>query len=163
MWISSINTLQFDTQNQPSQQHTIYKEVQFSCSVVSDSLWSHGLQHTRLPCPSSIPGAYSNSCPLSQWYHPTILSSVVSFSSCLQACPASGSFPVSQFFTSGSQSLGVSASASFLPMNTQGLFPLGFIVLISMRSKGLSRASPPQFKSMRSSALNPTLSSIHDC
>ena len=138
MWISSINTLQFNTQNQPSQQHTIYKEVQFSCSVVSDSLWSHGLQHTRLPCPSSIPGAYSNSCPLSQWYHPTILSSVVPFSSCLQAFPASGSFPVSQFFTSGGQSLGVSASASFLPMNTQDWLSLGLPGLISLQSKGLS-------------------------
>jgi len=90
--------------------------VQFSCSVVSDSLWPHGLQHTRLPCLSPIPGVCSNSCPLSQWCHPNISSSVIPFSLCLQSFPASGSFPMSQFFTSGSQSIGVSASASILPM-----------------------------------------------
>ena len=91
--------------------------VQFSCSVVSDSLWPHGLQHTRPPCPSPTPRVYSNSCPSSSWCHPTILSSVVPFSSCLQSFPASGSFPVSLFFTSGGQIIGVSASASVLPMN----------------------------------------------
>ena len=91
--------------------------VQFSHSVVSDSLWSHGLQHTRFPCPSPTPGAYSNSCLLSQWCHPSISSSVVTFSSDLQFFPASGSFPMSQF-TSGGQSIGVSASASVFPMNT---------------------------------------------
>ena len=85
--------------------------VQFSCSVVSDSLRPHGLQHARLPCPSPTPRVCSNSCPLSWWYHPTITSSIVAFSSCLQSFPASGSFPVSQFFTSGGQSIGVSASA----------------------------------------------------
>ena len=105
---------------------------------MSDSLWSHGLQYTRLPCPSTTPGAYLNSCPLSQWCHPTISSSVVPFSSCLQAFPASGSFPVSQFFTSGGQSLGVSASTSVLPVNIQDWLSLGLTGLISLQSKGLS-------------------------
>ena len=116
-----------------------FNSVQFSHSVVSDSLWPHGLQHTRLPCPSPTPGAYSNSCSLSQWYHPTISSSVISFSSCLQSFPASGSFPLSQFFTSGGQSIGVSASASVLPMNIQAWFPLGLTGLIALQSKGLSK------------------------
>ena len=99
--------------------------VYFSCSVVSDSLRLHGLQYTRPPCPSPTPGAYSNSGPLSQWCHPTISSSVIPFSSRLQSFPVSGSFPMSQFFTSGGQSIGVSASASVLPMNSQDWFPLG--------------------------------------
>ena len=103
---------------------------------MSDSLWPHGLPHTRLPCPSATPGACSNSCPLSQWRHPTISSSVIPFSACLQSCPASGSFPVSQFFASGGQSIG--ASASVLPMNVQEWFPLGLTGLISLQSKGLS-------------------------
>ena len=94
-------------------------QVQFSCSVVSISLQPHGLQHTRLPCPSPTPTACSNSCPSSRWCHPTISSSVVPFSSCLQTFPASGSFPRSQFFTSGGQSIGISASASVLPMKIQ--------------------------------------------
>ena len=102
----------------------------FSCSVVSDSLWSHGLQHTRLPCPSPSPGACSNSCPLSQWCHPTILSSVVPFSSCLKSFPASGSFLMNRLFPSGGQSIGASASASVLPMNIQDWFPLGLTGLI---------------------------------
>ena len=93
--------------------------VQFSSSVMSNSLQPHGLQHPRLPCPSPPPGAYSNPCPLSRWCHPTISSSVVPFSSCPQSLPASGSFLMSQFFTWGGQSIGVSASASVLPMNTQ--------------------------------------------
>ena len=113
--------------------------VQFSCSVVSNSLWPHGLQHTRLLCPLPTPGAYSNSCPLSQWCHPTISSSVIPFSSCLQSFPASGSFQVSQFFTSDGQSAGVSASTSILPMNIQDWFPLGWTGWISLQSKGLSR------------------------
>ena len=112
---------------------------QFSHSVVSDSLWPHGLQHTRLPCPSPTPGAYSNSCPLCQWCHPTVSSSVIPLSSCLQSFPASGSLPVSQFFTSGGQSIGVSASTSVLPMNIQDWFPLGWTGWISLLSKGLSR------------------------
>ena len=101
--------------------------VQFSCPVVSDSLWLHGLQPARFPCPLPTPVACSNSCPSLQWCHPTILSSVVPFSSHLQSFPASGSFPMSQFFASGSQSIGVSASASVLPMNIQDWFPLGLI------------------------------------
>ena len=113
--------------------------VQFSHSVMSNSLWPHGLQHTRLPCPSPTPGVPSNSCPLSWWYHPTISSSVVSFSSRLQSFPASGSFQMSQFFASGSQSIGVSASSSVLPMNIQDWFPLGWTGWISLLPKGLSR------------------------
>ena len=92
---------------------------QFSCSVTSDSLRPHEQQHTRPPCPSPTPGVYPNSCPLSRWCHPTISSSVIPFSSCLQSFPASGSFQMSQFFASGGQSIGVSASTSVLPMNTQ--------------------------------------------
>ena len=113
--------------------------VQFSCSVVSNSLWPHGLQHTRPPCPSPAPRVYSNSCPLSQWCHPTISSSVIPFPSCLQSFPASGSFPMSQFFASGSQSIRVSASASVLPMSLQDWFPLGWTGSISLLSKKLSR------------------------
>ena len=105
--------------------------VQFSHSVMSDSLQPHGLQHTRLPCPSPTPRAYSNSRPSSWWCHPTISSSVIPFSSCPQSFPASGSFPISQFFTSGGQSIGVSASASTLPMNIQDWFPLGWTGWIS--------------------------------
>ena len=96
-------------------------------------------QHARPPCPSPTPGIYSNSCPLSQWYHPTITSSVVPFSSCPQSLPASRSFPMSQLFTAGGQSIGVSASAPVLPMNTQDLSPLGWTGWISLQSKGLSR------------------------
>ena len=117
----------------------VLSSVQFSRSVVSDSLWLHWLQHSRPPCPSQTPGVYSNSCPLSWWGHPTISSSVVPFSSRLQCFPASGSFPVSQFFTSGSQSNGVSASTSVLPMNIQDWFPLRWTGWISLQSKGLSR------------------------
>ena len=117
----------------------IYFSVQFSLSVVSDSLRPHGPQHTMLLCPSPTPRACSNSCPSSQWCHPTISSSVVPFSSCFQSFPASGSFPVSQFFASGGQSIGVSASASVLPMNIQDWFPLGWTGWISLQSKGLSR------------------------
>ena len=113
--------------------------VQFSRSVMSNSLQPHGLQHARLPCPSPTLGVYSNSCPLSQWCHPTISSSVVPFSSCLQSFPASGSFPMSQSFTSGGQSIGVSASASVLPMTIQDWFPLQWTGWISLLSKGLSR------------------------
>ena len=106
---------------------------------MSDSLWPHGLQHTRLPCPSPTPGAYSNSCPLSRWCHPTISSSVIPFSSRLQSFLASGSFQMSQFFPSGGQSIGVSASASVLLMNIQDWPPLGWTCWTSLLSKGLSR------------------------
>ena len=102
-------------------------------------LQPHGLQHARPPCPSSTPGVYSNSYPLGRWCHPTISSSVVLFSSRLQSFPASGSFPMSQLFTSGGRSIGVSASASVLPMNIQDWFPLGWTGWISLQSKGLSR------------------------
>ena len=115
---------------------------QFSHSVVSNSLRPHGLQHTRLPCLSPTPGAYSKSCPLSQWCHPTILSSVIPFSCCLQSFPGSGSFPMSQFFPSGGQSIGVSDSTSVFPMSIQNWFPLGWTVWISLLSKGLSRVFP---------------------
>ena len=117
----------------------IFSSVQFSHSVVSDSLRPHGLQHARLPCPSPTPGVYSNSCPLSEWCHPTISSSVIPLSSHLQSSPASGSFQISQLFASGSQSIGVSASASVLPVNIQDWFPLGWTGWISLQSKGLSR------------------------
>ena len=113
--------------------------VQFSHSVVSDSLQPHGLQHTRPPCPSPTPRARSNSCPSSQRCHPTISPSVIPFSSCPQSFPTSGSFLVSQFFTSGGQSIGVSASASVLPMNIQDLFPIAWTGWISLQSMGLSR------------------------
>ena len=113
--------------------------VQSSLSVMSDSLWPHGLQHGRPPCPSPTPGAYSNSCPLSRWCHPTLLSSVAPFSSCLQSFPASGAFPMSQFFASICQSIRVSASASVLSMNIQDWSPLGWTGWISLQSKGLSR------------------------
>ena len=114
--------------------------VQFSCSVVSDSLQPHGLQHTRPPCPSPTPRVYSNSCPLSQWCHSAISSSVIPLS-CPQSFPASGSFQMSQLLAWGDQSIGVSASASVLPMNTQDWSPLGWTGWISLQSKGLSNVS----------------------
>ena len=118
---------------------TMCPSVQFSHSVVSDSLPPHELQHTRPPCPSPTPGDYSDSCPSSRWYHPAISSSVVPFSSCPQSLPASESFPMSQLFTWGGQSTGVSALASVLPMNTQAWPPLERTGWISLQSKGLSR------------------------
>ena len=115
-----------------------FSSVQFSHSVVSDSLWPHGLQHTRPPCQSPSPGVHSNSCPLSWWCHPTISSSVIPFSSCLQSFPAPGSFQMSQLFASGGQSIGVTTSTSALPKNTQD-WSLGWTGWISLQSKGLSR------------------------
>ena len=140
--------------------------VQFSCSVVSNSLQLHGLQHTSLPCPSPIPGVYSYSCLSRQWCHLTTSSSVIPFSR-LQSFPASGSFPMSQFFASGGQSIGVTASASVLPMNIQDWFPWEWSGGTSLQSRGLSRVlATPQFKSINSSGLSfaygPTLTSIHD-
>ena len=139
--------------------------VQFSCSVVSDSLWPHGLQHTRLPCPSPSPRACSHSCPSSQWCHPTISFSVVPFPSSLQSFLASGSFPVSQLFSSGGQSIG--ALLSVLPMNIQGWFPLGIDWFDLLAIQGTQEFSPePQVKNINSSVLNllygPALISIHD-
>ena len=118
----------------------VCSSVQFSCSTfhVSDSLGTHGLQHARPPCPSPIPGVYSNSWPSSWWCHPTISSSVIPFSSYLQSCPASGSFQMSQLFASGGQSVQVSASASVPSTNIQDWFPLGWTGWISLQSKGLS-------------------------
>ena len=116
-----------------------FSSVQFSHSVMSNSFRPHELQHTRPPCPSPTPRVHPNSCASSQWYHPAISSSVVPFSSCPQSLPASESFPMSQLFSSGGQSNGVTASASVLPKNTQDWFPLGWTGWISLQSKGLSR------------------------
>ena len=116
----------------------LFSSVQFSRSVMSDSLWHHEPQHARPPCPSPTPGVHSHSRPSSRWCHPAISSSVIPFSSCPQSLPASGSFPMSQLFAWGGQSTGVSASASVLPMNTQDWSPLGWTGWI-LQSKGLSR------------------------
>ena len=116
-----------------------FSSVQFCPSVMSDSLWPHELQHARPPCPSPTPGVHSDSRPSSQWCHPAISSSVTSFSSCPQSLPASESFPMSQLFTWGGQSTGVSALASFLPKKSQGWSPSGWTGQISLQSKGLSR------------------------
>ena len=141
--------------------------VQYSHSVVSYALWPHVSQHARPHSPSPTPGVYSNSCPSSQWCHPAISSSLVPFSSCPQSLPASESFPMSWFFASGGQSIGVSASASVLPMNIQVWFPLGWTGWISFQSKGLSRVfSNTTVQSINSLVLSflnsPTLTSIHD-
>ena len=117
----------------------LFSSVQFSHSVVSDSLWPHESQHARPPCPSPTPRVHSNSCPSSRWCHPAISYSVIPFSSCTQSLPASGSFPLNQLFTWGGQSIGVSASASVLPMNTQDWPPLEWTGWIPLQSKGLSR------------------------
>ena len=119
--------------------HLQFSSVQFSCSVMSNSLRPHESQHSRPPCPSPTPRVHSNSRPSSWWCHPAISSSVVPFSSCPQSLPASGSFQMSQFFAWGGQSIGVSASASVLPINTQDLYALGWTGWISLQSKGLSR------------------------
>ena len=124
-----------------------FSSVQFSCPVRSDSLWPHGLQHARLPCPSPTPRAYSNSCPSCWWWHPTISYCVIPFSSCLHSFPASGSFPMNWFFTSSEQSIGASASASVIPRNIQGWFPC------SPRYSQESSLAP-QFESISSSALS---------
>ena len=116
-----------------------FSSVHFSRSVVCNSLPPHEPQHARLPCPSPTPRGYPNSCPLSRWCHLTISSSVIPFSSCLQSFPTSGFFQMSQLFASGGQNIGVLASTSVLPMNTQDWFPLGWIGWISLQSKGLSR------------------------
>ena len=140
--------------------------VQFSCSVVPDSLRPHELQHARLPCPSPTTRVYPNPCLLSRWFHPTISSSVVPFSSCLLSFPTSGSFKMNQFFSSGGQSIGVSAWTSVLPMNIQDWSPLGWTGWISLQSKGLSSIFSNTVKSINSSVLSflysPTLTSIHD-
>ena len=144
-----------------------YSSVQFSRSVLSYSLRPHELQHARPPCPSPTPGVHPDPCPLSWWCHPTISSSFDPFSSCLQSLPASGSFQMSQLFASGGRSIGVSASTSVLPMNTQDWSPLGWTGCISLQSKGLSRVfSNTTAQRINSSALSflysPTLTSMHD-
>ena len=146
---------------------THLSSVQFSRSVMSNSLRPHELQHARPPCPSPSPRVHSNSCPLSQWCYPAISFSVVHFSSCPQSLPASGSFPMSQLFSWGGQSIGVSASASLLPMNIQDWSPLGWTSWMSLQSKGLLRVfsnttlQKHQFFSARF-LHSPTLTSIHD-
>ena len=150
----------------------LHKSSIFSacCSVTQScpSLCNPTGQHARLPCPSSSPRVCSNACPLSRWCHPTISSSVISFSSCLQSFPASGSFPMSLLFPLGGQSIGASASASVLLMNIQGWFPLRLTDLVSSLSKGLSQESSPipQFEGISSSAFSlfycPALTSVHD-
>ena len=148
--------------------YTIIKySVQFSRSVVSDSLWPHESQHARPPCPSPTPGVHSDLRPSSQWCHTAISSSVVPFSSCPQSLPASESFPMSQHFAWGGQSTGVSALASFLPKKSQGWSPSEWTGWISLQSKGLSRVfSNTIVQSINSLALSllhtPTLTSIHD-
>ena len=144
-----------------------FSPVQFSCSVMSNSLRPHESQHATPPCPSPTPRIHSNSCPLSCWCHTTISSSVIPFFSCLQSFPASESFPMSQFFVSGGQSIGVSTSASVFPVNIQGWFPLGLTVGSPCSPRDSQESSPiPQFKSINSSGISflhsPTLTSIHD-
>ena len=144
----------------------LFSSVQFSCSVMSDSLRHHGLQHARSPCPSPTPKVYPNSCPLSWWCHPTISPSVIPFSSHLQSFLASGSFPMSQFFASGGQSIGVSASTLVLPTNIQDWFPLGWTGWISLKSKGLSRVfsntTVQKHQFFGAQLYSPTLTSMHD-
>ena len=134
--------LQWDSFSVPCRAHlwhnTVFSSVQFSHSVVSNSLWPYELQHASPPCPSPTPGVHTNSCPLSRWCHPSISSSVVPFSSCPQYFQASGSFPMSQLFTSSGQSIGVSASTSVLLVNTQD-WSIGWTGWISLQSKELSR------------------------
>ena len=141
-----------------------YAISQFSCSVMSNSLWPHGLQHSRLPCPSLTPEACSNSCPLSWWCHPTISFSVIAFSSCLQSFPASESFPTSWLLASGGQNIG--ASASILSINIRGWFPLELLVWSCSPRDSWESSPAPQFKSISPSALNlfydPALTSAHD-
>ena len=141
--------------------------VQFSHSLMSDSLWPHGLQHPMIPCPSPSTGACSNSCPLNWWCHPTISASVVPFYSCLRSFSESGTFPMNWLFVSGGQSIGASASASDLPINTQDWFSLGLTALISFQSEGLSRVFPNTTVQKHQSfggqpSYGPTLTSIHD-
>ena len=138
----------------------IFSSVQFSRSEVSDSLWPHALQHTRLPCPSPTPGVFPNSGPLNWWCPPTISSSVVPFSFCLQSFPVSGSFQMSQFFVSGGQNIEVSASASFLPMDIQDWFHLECTGWISLLSKRLT-VQKRQFVSTIF-LYSQTITSIHD-
>ena len=149
--------LKLDIHMQKNENRTISSAKHSCCSVAKLclTLWSHGLQHARPPCPSPSPRAYSNSCPLSRWCHPAISSSVIPFSSHHQSFPASGSFPMSQYFTSGGQSIGVSGLASFLSKKSQGWSPSEWTGWISLQSKGLSRVfTTQQFKSINFSMLS---------
>ena len=143
-----------------------FSSVQLSCSVISDFLRPHELQHARPPCPSPTPGVHPNPCPLSRWCDPIISSSVVSFSSCPQSFPASGSFQMKQLLTSGGQSIGVLASISVLPMNTQDWSLLQWTGWISLQSKGLSRVfsntTVQKHQFFGAQLYSPTLTSIHD-
>ena len=163
MSLSKLQELVMDREAWRAEVHGVTKsqtwlsswtELLFNHSVISNSLWSHGLQHTRLPCPSLLPGIWSNSCPLSQWCYPTISSSVTLFSSHPQSFPSSGSFPISQLFASGGHCIGASTSASVLPMNIQGWFSLVLTGLISLQSRDSQESSPAtQFKSINSPGL----------
>ena len=155
LWVCSLSLLAIYIQ---------FSSVAQSCLTL---LWPHGRQHARPPCPSSTPGAFPNSCPLSRWCHPTISFSVIPFSSCLQSFPASGSSPMSQFFALDGQSTGLSALASVLPMNIQDWYPLDWLVGSPCCPRDSQESSPsPQFKSINSSVLSflysPTLTSVHD-
>ena len=156
-------------ESSPSALSTLFQfsSVQFSHSVMSDSLRPHESQQAKPPCPSPTPGVHPNPCPLSQWCHPTISTSVIPLSSCPQSFPASGSLQMNQFFASGGQSIGVSASTSVPPINIQDWSRLGWTGWISLQSRNSQESSPtPQFKSINSSVLSilysPTLSPIHD-
>ena len=160
------NKIVFSTWNNcsycASDGNIFYHSVQFGCSVVSNSLRPHGLQHAKPPCPSPTPGVYSHSCPSSRWCHPTISSSIVPFSSCLQFFPASGSFPMSQFFASGGQSIGISALTSVLPMDIQDWFPLGWTLGSPCSPEDSQESfSTPQFKSINSLVLSFLYSLTH--
>ena len=150
---SNIHYLKWNTEKNQQNEKSItelwdnlrwlqFSSVQFSRSVMSNSLQPHELQHVRPPCPPPTPGVHSDSCPSSQWCHPAISSSVVPSSSCPQSLPASESFPMSQLFAWGGQSIGITASASFRPKNTQDWSPLGWTGWISLQSEGLSRVFP---------------------
>ena len=159
-----MNKHKLSAQQKRAEERWMSKSKNSAQSVMSSSLWPHGMQHVKLPCPLPTLRVCSISCPSSSWCHPTNSSSVIPFSSCLQSFPASGSFPMSQFFASGGQSTGGSTSASVLVMNIQSWFPLGLTGLISFHSKGLSPV--PEFESINSSALSlpygPTLTSVPD-
>ena len=165
--VSYISCIFFPAEPLGKPYNNSFSSVQFSCSVVSNSLRPHELQHTRPLCPSPTPGVHSNSRPSSQWYHPVISFSAVPLSSCPQSLPASGSFPMNQLFASGGQNIEVSASASILPMNIQDWSPLGWTGWISLQSKGLSRVfsnttvQKHQFFGAQLSSPS-TLTSIHD-
>ena len=165
--VVTYDTISFNLRLKDILLNMLFSSVQFSCSVMSNSLQPHELQHARLPCPSPAPRVHPNSCPSSQWCHPAISSSAVPFSSCSQSLPASESFPMSQFFTWGGQSTEVSASTSVLPMNTQDWSPVGWTGWISLQSKGLPRVfSNTTVQKLQFLVLSflysPTLTSIHD-